>query len=273
MARRCPHCGRILEGDATDEPPPWFHTHPEDVPGATDRGCPSTHAWSREYFERRFDTPDPYAFADSPFERRKYERQIACIEQRTPKPGRILEIGCAEGVHTALLARAFSDADIVAIDIATTALERARNRIRADHVEFRHGDVGRLPELVDGSFDLIVCSELIYYLGDRFTTRELFQCLRNVCSCLSDGGLLCMANVVVAESAVPPRLAAGPLIDTYHHLVSRLVAPVERESYVDTKGATDSEYRYEIWLFRHRSGAEHRARDGNGSPTDRDGSS
>jgi len=47
-------------------------------------------------FEARYrETPDPWGFADAPYERAKYARTIAALGGR--RFGRALELGCANG--------------------------------------------------------------------------------------------------------------------------------------------------------------------------------
>jgi SAM-dependent methyltransferase len=112
-----------------------------------------------EYFERLYaERGDPWGFATSPYERSKYERTVAALGPR--RFGRGLEVGCSIGVLTEMLADRCDD--LLAVDCSALAVERARLRLagRPDvRVERR-----TLPEEApQGPFDLIVCSEVLYY--------------------------------------------------------------------------------------------------------------
>jgi SAM-dependent methyltransferase len=78
----------------------------------------------------------------------------------------VLELGCSEGVFTAEFARHSPASRVVAIDISQAALTRAQRRcIPHANVIFKRADAfGALPE---GPFDLVICSELLYYGGFR----------------------------------------------------------------------------------------------------------
>jgi SAM-dependent methyltransferase len=110
------------------------------------------------HFERLArESEDPWGYATSEYEQRKYQLTLDYLPART---GRTLELGCSIGVFTALLAPRCEH--LVAVDFSPTALERARRRLRgAEHVELL---LRRLPEeMPNGPFDTIVCAEVLYY--------------------------------------------------------------------------------------------------------------
>jgi len=117
----------------------------------------------REFFEHLYRaTPDPWSFASSDYERRRFARILAFVPQRCFR--RVFEPGCSSGELTAALARRCGH--VTAIDIAETAVAAARERCRRfDNVDVRLGSV--LDEPPRGPFDLVVFSELGYYLSDR----------------------------------------------------------------------------------------------------------
>ena len=120
------------------------------------------------YFDEMYARdPDPWRFAQSAYERDKYAATLAALPRT--RYAAALEIGCSIGVLTRQLAGC-CDA-LLSLDVAEAALERARERC-ADrpNVQFERR---RVPaEWPDGRFDLIVLSEVVYYL-DRDDVRRL----------------------------------------------------------------------------------------------------
>jgi 2-polyprenyl-3-methyl-5-hydroxy-6-metoxy-1,4-benzoquinol methylase len=132
------------------------------------------------YFEERYAAdPDPWDFATSPYERAKYAATLAALPR--PPYDAALEVGCSIGVLTERLAGLC--ASVLAIDVAEAALDQARRRCASlPHVRFALTQVpGAWPQ---GHFDLILLSEVIYYL-DAADIRRLAE---RVTSCLRPGG-------------------------------------------------------------------------------------
>jgi SAM-dependent methyltransferase len=142
-------------------------------------------------FEHRYRAdPDPWRYADSEYERAKYEATLAACGGG-PFRG-ALELGGSVGVFTALLAPRCER--LTTIDFSETAAALARERLRAHpHVEVI---VGRIPEALPvGRYDLVVASEVLYYLEPdtlELTLRALEQLLaqrgRLVCVHWRPGG-------------------------------------------------------------------------------------
>lgn len=160
-------------------------------------------------FETRYRAePDPWGFATDPYEREKYERTIAALGGR--RFSGALELGCANGELTALLAPRCER--LLAVDAAPSAVARARER-ELPGVEVR---VATLPEeLPRGAWELVVASEILYYLGDEL----LAQTLDGLLADLRPGGLLLAvhwtgeaASHPLSADRVHERLLAEPVL-------------------------------------------------------------
>jgi SAM-dependent methyltransferase len=109
---------------------------------------------------------DPWSFASSAYEREKYAHTLASLGASSFE--RALEVGCSIGVFTELLAAMTTE--LLAIDVSERALARARRRLRGrGGVRFSRSAFPE--EMPAGPWDLIVCSEVLYYLD-----RDAFAC-------------------------------------------------------------------------------------------------
>jgi SAM-dependent methyltransferase len=134
-----------------------------------------------EHFERLArESADPWAYATSEYEQRKYRLTLDHLPERT---GRTLELGCSIGVFTAMLAPRCER--LVAVDFSPTALRRARERLAGvERVELL---CRRLPEeMPEGPFDTIVCAEVLYYWSAELVGIGL----RRMEAALAPGGTL-----------------------------------------------------------------------------------
>lgn len=123
----------------------------------------------RDEFEALFRRdPDPWNFRSSPYEAAKFDATIAALGGRRFASG--LDVGCANGVLTARLAARCDR--LLAVDVAQAALDLAAEEVARQgqgHVAFRRADIpGDWPE---GRFDLIVLSEVLYFIGAEEVRR------------------------------------------------------------------------------------------------------
>jgi peptidoglycan/xylan/chitin deacetylase (PgdA/CDA1 family)/glycosyltransferase involved in cell wall biosynthesis/2-polyprenyl-3-methyl-5-hydroxy-6-metoxy-1,4-benzoquinol methylase len=143
-------------------------------------GIQSSNEW-----DRVFALPDPWAYK-SEYEAEKYARTLALMPEGTVADA--LEIACAEGHFTVRLAPRVGR--LTAVDISGRALARARERCASQgNITFQTLDlnVGDIP----GPFDLIVCSEVLYYV------RDLPCVVRRILSQVRPGGFLLTAHARV----------------------------------------------------------------------------
>lgn len=139
-----------------------------------------------EYFEQLYARDaDPWRFATSNYERDKYAATLAALPDRRFASG--FEIGCSIGVLTRQLAEC-CDA-LLGADVSETALAQARTRCADQpHVTFARMVVpGDWP---DARFDLVVLSEVLYYIG----APGLHAVARRTLDSLLPGGCVLLVN-------------------------------------------------------------------------------
>jgi len=209
--------------------------------------------FTKEYFEKEFENPDPWDFLTSNYEQKKYIRQIFLVKDRLPNPKRILEIGCGEGAHTILIAKKFPNAKIIGVDISSTAIHRAKKNVKNDKVEFLEEDIVKyLYYIQDEHFDLIFWSESIYYIGDKLTLYELTNLFLNVVKKIKTNGILCTANIIDQKNAPETTLTKRHVIECYFSILSHTIKLVNRSIYFEYKKESNQNYEYQIWLFEKK---------------------
>jgi ubiquinone/menaquinone biosynthesis C-methylase UbiE len=140
----------------------------------------------RHAFEQLFEAdPDPWAFETSLYEKQKRAATIAAVAHR--RYASALEVGCATGMLTAELLAVCDE--IVAIDIAETALALAVDRLSDQpQITFQRAEVpSQWPE---GEFDLIVLSEVLYFLS----LEEIEEVSRLAYRSLRQNGVCLLVN-------------------------------------------------------------------------------
>ncbi|MBE1515118.1 PIG-L family deacetylase [Nesterenkonia halotolerans] len=102
---------------------------------------------------------DPWGVTSRWYEQRKYALTLATLPRARYR--RAFEPGCSIGGLTELLAPRCEE--VLATDISSSALEAAARRVSAENVTFQEASIEDWPE---GALDLILISELAYYLND-----------------------------------------------------------------------------------------------------------
>ena len=172
-----------------------------------------------DYFDKMYAAQsDPWDFETRWYEKRKYALTTAML----PKPRYRLafEPGCSIGVLTEMLADR-CDA-VIATDIVPTALETARRRLAGHNVEFREWALGA-DTWPDTTFDLIVLSEIGYYLS----VEKLTEAMRRTVEHLETGGTLVCAHW---RHIVPEYPQAG---DAVHSVVRQTPGLAQLAEYQD----------------------------------------
>ncbi|UHG92846.1 class I SAM-dependent DNA methyltransferase [Spirosoma oryzicola] len=113
---------------------------------------------------------DPWAFETSPYEKAKYEATVAALPN--DRYENAFEIGCSIGVLSALLAQRCEK--LLSVDASELPLEAARQRL-APYLNIAVRQMSIPNDFPDGHFDLIVMSEVGYYLviDDLKRARQL----------------------------------------------------------------------------------------------------
>src|SRR5271154_6350417 len=120
-------------------------------------------SFSAAYFEKLYtDQDDPWNFTSSGYERSKYRYTLEALRSHRDRLQSALEVGCSIGILTRQLA-SICDA-LLAIDVAQTAVAKAKINCKdLSQVTIQRM---RIPsEWPIGKFDLILFSEVLYFLG------------------------------------------------------------------------------------------------------------
>ncbi len=164
-------------------------------------------------FEARYRREsDPWGYETSVYEREKYAATLAACGDGPFACA--LELGGSIGVFSALLAPRCRS--LVTIDGSEAAVAAARRRLAGRSAA---AIVGRIPsDIPRRDFDLVVASEILYYL----TPRELDDTLEITRQCLAAGGR------IVAVHWRPPGPERPLSAEHVHHRLRHLpwLAPV-----------------------------------------------
>lgn len=193
------------------------------------------HRKVEEYFENLWRSGDPWGFGSSEYERLKYVRQMQLLSDR--RYGRVLEIGCAAGVFTRMLA-GIADT-VVGIDIAAGAITLASAGDIPPGVEFRVANAMEFDVVAEGPWDLIVMSETIYYLGWLYPLFDVAWMASQLHESMAAGGRLLMADL---SGGLEEYLNRPWIIRTYRDLMVNVGFQREfEELYRGTKDSVELE--------------------------------
>ncbi|WP_299310230.1 class I SAM-dependent methyltransferase [uncultured Croceicoccus sp.] len=187
----------------------------------------------RETFDALFVAdPDPWGFESKAYEAAKRRATLAMLFPYQFE--RALEVGCANGVLTAELA-SVCDA-VLGIDVSSAALRLAESRLAdLNHVSLVRAEVPR--EWPEGTFDLIIFSEILYFLS----RKEIARVANLAWQSLSQDGVCLLVNwtgpndlpvdgksarLIFAEAS--PWLSAASEVQPQYR-IDRLQKPFARE--------------------------------------------
>jgi len=159
------------------------------------------------YFDALYEAcDDPWGFRNRWYERRKRLLTMALLPRERYR--RAFEPGCANGELSAQLAARCDS--LLATDLNETAVRLASERVAAlPHVRVERGSVP--DDWPAGRFDLIVISELAYYLSSPELDR-LAECIKATLT--PDGTLLACHWRRPFDAAPQSAAAVHALLDT-----------------------------------------------------------
>lgn len=122
----------------------------------------------------------------------------------SPSGVRVLDIGSGPGVLTVCLARAFPEAETVAVDGEPALLDRARARADRENVAVTTLEAQFPDELgQSGSADLIWTSNVIHHVGDQQAALD------SLAGVLRPGGVLAVAERGLSPRYLPRDIGLG----------------------------------------------------------------
>ncbi len=168
---------------------------------------------------------DPWNFRTSPYEQAKFAATRAALSRERYRAG--LELGCGNGALAWHLAP--HCAEYLGLDAVETAVDSARRTVPAARFE-----QGWLPDdLPEGPFDLIVLSEILYFLDPA----DLRRLAGGIARRWSDAELICVTwlgetehplqgaeALAIFDAALPPAMRLSQVVRRDAYRIDRRVA-------------------------------------------------
>lgn len=149
---------------------------------------PTQHDHLVEEFDRMAEVYDAFV---KPFSTPIFDEAIAAMQPMLTRDARVLDAGCGAGRELQRIARLVPEGEVVGIDLAAGMVMAAYRDARAHgltNCAFFQSDVGDLPAVFDGQFDLVYnCLAHHHYPDPPLATRAIFRVLRN-------GGVYCVVD-------------------------------------------------------------------------------
>jgi SAM-dependent methyltransferase len=198
---------------------------------------------AQEFCDHLWQRGDFWNFENSEYERARCACLLTLLAGR--RYARALEIGCGAGYFTRLLA-GIAD-QIVAFDIAPAAIARARTLgTDLQTVEFRAANAMDYEWRNDGPWDLVVCTDTIYYLGWLYTFFDVAWFAAELFAGTRSGGRLLLANTM---DEVEDKLLLPYIIHTYRDLFLNVGYKLETEEiFRGTKNGVDFEILISLFI-------------------------
>lgn len=92
--------------------------------------------------------------------------------------GKVLEIGCGQGVGSLLIQKVFHPGEIVAIDLDPKMIARAKKKVRQSNITFKQASVTKLP-FENSTFDAVIDFGILHHVPDwHIAIVELHRVLK-----------------------------------------------------------------------------------------------
>lgn len=146
---------------------------------------PVLDQWLNELYQKE----DPWNYTTSRGELDRFQSAVRLLDKarECSQFEQAFEIGCAEGVFTRMLAQRCKS--LLAVDIAPSALERARSRCTEGNITFKHWDLADSPAPV--GMDLVVTMDVLELF---YRPRDIQNAREKLVSALRPGGYLLLGN-------------------------------------------------------------------------------
>lgn len=150
---------------------------------------------SKVTFEKIYSVEDPWRYKNTVSDRIRRKILLKHIFFIFADGSRkdVLDAGCGEGYLTRDVASRYNT-DIDAFDISENALAIARKRNSHPNIKYFQLDLNDFAPAK--KYDLILCEEALYYLGDE----ERVRAVNRFREALKDGGHLRLTAIVIGET-------------------------------------------------------------------------
>jgi SAM-dependent methyltransferase len=145
---------------------------------------------AKSFFEELWQKGDPWEFETSEFEHRRCARLLEILSGR--RYSKVLEIGCGAGAVTRLLAPIADH--VVAFDISSTAIERAKATQTDPKIDFRVANMMEYDARAEGPWDLVIMSDMICFLGWLYPFFDIGWLAMELFAATRVGGHLFLPN-------------------------------------------------------------------------------
>lgn len=159
----------------------------------------------------------------------------------------VVDVGCGTGNLTlALLDKLTADGRVMAIDISTEMVRKARDKVVDPRVSWHVGDALRLP-IGDGTVDRVICCSVWPHFDDQAAAAEEFRRV------LSPGGVLHVWHLSSRATINEIHANAGEAVANDILAPGAQTARLLREHGLDPYEIVDNEERYLVSAQRPRN--------------------
>ncbi len=152
---------------------------------------------TRDWLEAQYSATkdDPWGLDRRRSQRFRYSVMLSALAKAmgpARRPRRIIDVGCATGGFTSSLEALVSkdtQAEIIGVDIAQTAVDRAR--LRFPSLSFERMSMDDCAARFDQSADVVTCLEVLYYLP----AHSRADAVKSLCQMLRPGGLILISSM------------------------------------------------------------------------------